>query len=789
MKNLLAFGIALLCGMLWAEDVMIISKGRRAAIVLSDGASLEEMTAAEELSGYIRKLCGAECCIVKEGDTSGAALYVGETKFAKKNVPEYDKLVAEESVIKTVGGNLILCGGRPRGTIYAVWDFLEKQGVVWPSEDYEYVPALENIKVENIDFRRKPAIRYRVLYTGTAMGAAKPSRYFSRNRANMHFNAPKEFGGAYRYGTPGQCHTFHAYSKSDWPDEWFALDKNGNRPRSKSSAGPGQLCLTNPELMKAMATRLREFIEKDRKGRAPDEWPTIYSISHNDNSLYCHCERCQALASAEESQCAPELALANYLAKSIAKDYPEISLYMLAYTWSLPVPKTMKPEPNIIIHTSKLGCEFNTEGKADTLVSVTHERNAFYYGNFMKWNAISKDMGVGDFWIIYTKKYHPPYLSVKHVQEDVRFYHEHNVSEMMVECESAEDTSFTHYRWWYGMKMMLDPTQDYNDLTDRFCRAFYGAAAAPMRKCIDYLQEREDAADIPLGLARNIVERMRYTSSQSKSMDDVLPYLDRDFYTKMNGWLDEAETLVKDNPVLLSHVRMERLPIDRCLLNTFSKYADNPPCGKLIAPDAKALFERMAAVAIDRMKYFYGGDVYPSRKGRLEALEAKLAIQRKWLGDSENSIPDEFKDRTAVVFRPIDFSYGQKSIVKDADAFEGQACQLENRNTDNYHKLPFIMGFCIRGGNKEYPTRLAQDKIPQDEKYHLHHLGRHKVLQKGCLWFHWSWLLQCFIDDVYRADEDNMWNIYASIKFQGAPYVSGSQKPVGVFVDRVILVK
>ena len=184
MKNLLAFGIALLCGMLWAEDVMIISKGRASAIVLPDGASLEEMTAAEELSGYIRKLCGAECCIVKEDDTSGAALYVGETKFAKKNVPEYDKLVAEESVIKTVGGNLILCGGRPRGTIYAVWDFLEMQGVVWPSEDYEYVPALENIKVKNIDFRRKPAIRYRVLYTGTAMGAAKPSRYFSRNRAN-----------------------------------------------------------------------------------------------------------------------------------------------------------------------------------------------------------------------------------------------------------------------------------------------------------------------------------------------------------------------------------------------------------------------------------------------------------------------------------------------------------------------------------------------------------------------------------------------------------------------------
>ena len=60
---------------------------------------------------------------------------------------------------------------------------------------------------------------------------------------------------------------------------------------------------------------------------------------------------------------------------------------------------------------------------------------------------------------------------------------------------------------------------------------------------------------------------------------------------------------------------------------------------------------------------------------------------------------------------------------------------------------------------------------------------------KGCVWIHWTWNMQCFVDDVYRADEDNMWDIYVSLKLQGSPYVEGSEKPAKVFVDRVVLVK
>ena len=50
--------------------------------------------------------------------------------------------------------------------------------------------------------------------------------------------------------------------------------------------------------------------------------------------------------------------------------------------------------------------------------------------------------------------------------------------------------------------MMQDPGQSYDELAGRFCRAQYGPAALPMLKCINYLQDREAAADTALYQAK-----------------------------------------------------------------------------------------------------------------------------------------------------------------------------------------------------------------------------------------------------------------------------------------------
>ena len=58
----------------------------------------------------------------------------------KQNGIDCEKLGEEEWVIRTVGDDLILTGGRPRGTMYAVYEFLEDYvGCHWLDRKTEVV--------------------------------------------------------------------------------------------------------------------------------------------------------------------------------------------------------------------------------------------------------------------------------------------------------------------------------------------------------------------------------------------------------------------------------------------------------------------------------------------------------------------------------------------------------------------------------------------------------------------------------------------------------------------------
>ena len=85
--------------------------------------------------------------------------------------------------------------------------------------------------------------------------------------------------------------------------------------------------------------------------------------------------------------------------------------------------------------------------------------------------------------------------------------------------------------------------------------------------------------------------------------------------------------------------------------------------------------------------------------------------------------------------------------------------------------------------------RIEEKDIPQDEKYHLYHLGRGPVTPKTLVWLHWTWLLHAYIDSVYAPDGDNEWDVYVSLKLTGEPYVKGSKTAPGVYCDRIILAK
>jgi RHS repeat-associated protein len=82
-------------------------------------------------------------------------------------------------------------------------------------------------------------------------------------------------------------HSFSLFvSGEDWFDthpEYFSL-VSGRRVPARTSAGPGQLCLTNSDVLRLTVTKLREFIEADRaeSAAAGVPGPKSYWITQND---------------------------------------------------------------------------------------------------------------------------------------------------------------------------------------------------------------------------------------------------------------------------------------------------------------------------------------------------------------------------------------------------------------------------------------------------------------------------------------------------------------------------
>ena len=130
MKILTTCFSLLFCCALSAAGFVFADKGKAVyTIVLPDKTAGFESRAAKDLQEFFGKMSGASFQIVPESRFSGKkGIFIGDTRFARKNKVDVKKISAETWVIKSAGKNLILSGGYPVGAFYAIWELLHKIG-------------------------------------------------------------------------------------------------------------------------------------------------------------------------------------------------------------------------------------------------------------------------------------------------------------------------------------------------------------------------------------------------------------------------------------------------------------------------------------------------------------------------------------------------------------------------------------------------------------------------------------------------------------------------------------
>jgi hypothetical protein len=147
-----------------AADVAIARRGKAAAkVVVAGDASETEKQAAGELAFFLHIVTGGEFPIVQEAVGDGGRLLAGEGAVRLAD-PSFNAggLGKEEIIVRTAGSDLILAGGSPRATLYAVYTFLEDVvGCRWWTSTASAMPWKRTLKIKPIAIRYAPPLEYR----------------------------------------------------------------------------------------------------------------------------------------------------------------------------------------------------------------------------------------------------------------------------------------------------------------------------------------------------------------------------------------------------------------------------------------------------------------------------------------------------------------------------------------------------------------------------------------------------------------------------------------------------
>lgn len=839
-----------------AQPLRLAEDGRTTyRVALADNASETERFAAEELTNFLARVTGAAFPVVPESEAAGAvpAIYLGWTAFAgEQNIP-LAELGEEEWVIRTVGDNLILTGGRPRGTMYAVYEFLEKQvGCHWLDARTEVVPERPTLTVGPLDVRAKPRFWRRQLHNPLGV-PDNQWRFLVRNKNYRYdLQGRSDFfpeGAFYPLdGTPRKLHSFGDFvSAQNWFEthpEYFALVDGKRMP---TSAG-GQLCLTHPDVRRLTVEKLREFIAKDRELAAagflssrqtisrPVPPPRVYMIGQEDRfRTHCQCDACQAVVEREGSESGPLVEYLNDVGEAIAPDHPDIILETLAYNLTQPPPKTVRPRENVLIGW----CDVYS--RSDALRPLSHPYNRHHYEEITRWGEISRRVGIGDdYWTMlsFYRGFPLPWTLAHCLISDLRLFADVGCETYFAEAHYYTDAgkNFINLEFWLAYQLLVDPYQPVEPLLDTFMAGYYGPAAAPMRAYYDYLTGRIDRD------AQFMVYRYA---------PHLLAYLDLDFFLTSQRLFDEAQTQLAPAsrtagaaPVVYewagaqsqvapgspyaAHVLRERFIVDSALLYLWPWLERGLPDGQAMPFDPEQLVQRFELGWRNYQRHwhsrFYAAGDPHSLNHDGKHKERLIALFR------EPQVPEPFRDRPradVADFNWLTFSHirPRQKFVPDDDAVGGMAAEptglsamlaaedgapLEGAEDAPPPPSKLVVG--VTGG----PTRtIPPEEIHQDGQFHLYRIGRMEVrpttfprpVPEGGDWRRHGWgarygtlvwaldgqKLGVVVDRVYDPEatgpDANLWDAYISLKVDGPAFVAGSTAENGVWMDRVLLVK
>ncbi len=479
-------------------------------IYLAADAVEPERFAAEELQKYLLKISGVKLEITNNFPENAKAVLVGNSSRAADMLKGIDfaSLAPDEIILRKAGDAIILAGTRPRGAIYAVYEFLETElGVRFWSLGVEQIPKMPDITINSLDYRYHPPFSMREAFSYETNRHPEISVKL-RNNGHYNLKISEKMGGHYTYGFDF-CHTFNlvlppaVYLKSN--PEFYTL-LSGNR-------WPVQLCLSNKEMRKEFIRKVYEFMDKNPQQK-------LIALSQMDGGLEwhsCQCPDCTKMRKEIGGSTDMLIDFINEVADAVKAKDPSVRIETLAYSYTAAAPKTRVPRDNVIIRLCISG--------KNPFKPLTDKENETLLANYKEWSKITSSLSIWLYKVNFSSVL-DPYPNLYTFKPDLKYFADtKNIFAMFVQGMQRGHSEFDELRTYLSSKLQWNPELDDHALIQEFLQGFYGPGAEAVSS---YIELANQASQRP------------YRERQPLNMDELL---------KSRTYLSEAlDKIPQDSP-------------------------------------------------------------------------------------------------------------------------------------------------------------------------------------------------------------------------------------------------
>jgi hypothetical protein len=699
-------------------------------ITLADDAIPAERTAASELQHYLGLVTGADFTILPEKEVPAETpqIVVGPSSRFHDAFPFMDtaSLPGDSILIKTKGQHLYLAGGRPRGTLYAVYTLLEDViGCRWWTSTEAYAPVAPSLVIPPLDVAYTPKLMYReAFYRGAFDGV-----FAARLKCNGHFEKiPPEYGG--HYSILGWCHTFYQLLP---PEKYFAEHPDWySEIDGKRTHDHAQLCLTNEAMRTELTRNALEWIRKDPSAG-------IISISQNDWHGSCQCAACKVVEAEEEAPSGPLIRFVNSVAEDIEREFPDVWVETLAYQYTRKAPKLARPRGNVIVRLCTIECSFCQPLE-------TGSQNETFRRDIDAWSAVAPHLYIWDY-VTNFSQYLLPHPNLRVLAPNIRFFVDRNAIGLFEQGDAGcACGDFVALRAWVLAHLMWNPSRDPNALISEFLQGYYGPAAEPLQAYLDLIHDaiEKSGAKLPCYLP------------------DTSTWLTLEDLNEATALFDAAGRKTSGDAVFSDRVRKARMALDYAWLNrhpALSRQAclqEMPYLGP--ADPATFCLEFIeAAERFDIGNYREGGtfkDLIPALRSRCHPsaqppTECAGKAERDWVDIQDNEFHLHNPDTWATIVDDVKASDGkaarmpadhtqwavQYGIPRDLSDLGPLHCFVVVRaEAKRASGTAFNLGIYAPGQKAGLAQKSVSIEDSADGNYHSIDLGRHLFPPDAYVW-------------------------------------------------------